>query len=60
MGSRLIRLIEEEQNKRDAIIVRLYNEGYPVQQIASHLGKSRSVVYNRLKYLRVKREVGEQ
>ena len=56
MGSRLIPITEGEQKKRDAIILRLYNEGFPVQQIANHLGKKRIVVYNRLKKLGAKRE----
>lgn len=60
MGSRLFHLSKEEQGKRDAIILRLYKERYPVQQIADHIGKKRIVVYNRLKVLGAKRELSEQ
>jgi len=60
MGTRLNRLTQVEQKKRDDIILRLKGKGYSVQEIANHLGKSRSVVYNRLKVLVAKREASDQ
>lgn len=54
MGSRLFPITAEEKKKRDAIILRLYEQDYSVQRIADHIGKKRIVVYNRLRALGVR------
>ena len=47
-------LSKTERGKRDAIILRLYNEGCPISQIAAQFGRCRGWVNERLEVLEAK------